>query len=245
MIISERANELVAGVGNLLGEISPDKGLNKEGVKRLEEMISKYIFLEGKKVVNDVQNIQDKDIERWEYNLDIYNKIAGILFDLNGNAPGITDKIANFFELKMINLILSGVFLKGSKVFEKMNENKKITVDKNIFDKDDKEFEKLGRRLIEEYLNNPIPYIEHKGDSEEYNIKFPTDRKEKEHFFLKGDIVLWYLAYLLAVAEIERKKERQKSNNPTELKKTEEKLRAAMKEYMEPNRGRLAEQRGR
>jgi len=236
MNTSERANQLVRFFGTEFSRMEPEVGVDK-----LESLISKYVKFEGR--YTGIGVVEAKDLERWQNTLDIYNKIGGIVFSLEKNYPNCYEAISNFFDLKMVEVFLTAVIMKGSKVFSEIQDKQRITLDRKKLLEEDKFFEPEHLKIVEDFLKNPMP-LTREDEPEKISIDELQNIKEKEKFFEKGQIAYWYLVYYFALLQHEKEILQDKQVN-TELSKVEEKTKSMMYEFVQHSRERQADSRGR
>ncbi|MGE5473016.1 MAG: hypothetical protein ACM3UU_02210 [Ignavibacteriales bacterium] len=232
MEISKRANSLVRFFGTEFSGMEP-----KEGVEKLEGLISQYVKAEGK--YTGVGVIEAKDIERWNYTLDIYKEISGIVFGLEKNYPNCNETISNFFDLKMVEAFLSAVILRGSKVFRDIEDKQKITLEEKKLFEGDNFVEQEHLSLIENFMKSPVPFIK-ENDTQQFFIGIPENTREVEKFFEKGQIVKWYLVYYLALVQKEKEILENKGIK-VDLSKTEKRVKSMMNEFVQHNKAKSKE----
>lgn len=232
MEISKRANSLVRFFGTEFSGMEP-----KEGVEKLEGLISQYVKAEGK--YTGVGVIEAKDIERWNYTLDIYKEISGIVFGLEKNYPNCNETISNFFDLKMVEAFLSAVILRGSKVFRDIEDKQKITLEEKKLFEGDNFVEQGHLSLIENFMKSPVPFIK-ENDTQQFFIGIPENTREVEKFFEKGQIVKWYLVYYLALVQKEKEILENKGIK-VDLSKTEKRVKSMMNEFVQHNKAKSKE----
>lgn len=193
---SKRLNYLFRYVGNEMGM----KGaVSNTAAKKLEELILEFVENEDQKIFLNVS--EERDIEAWNYSLDVFEKIGRIVNNLEDYFPGCYERIEKLFSLKDMKIMLLGTLLRGSKTLRE-NESAKIKKEKLLdFDNQisDEEIEELHA-----FIRKPIPFTRDVQDKRGFGIDLPSDNKQKDNFYKQGDLAFWYLIYYMALVQREK-----------------------------------------
>lgn len=233
---SERAIYLGKFVGTILPKMD-----QRQGIGELEKVISQYVKLEGR--YTGVGVVEERDLKKWKYTLDTYDKVSRIIYNLENTYPDAKKTLDSFFDLKMIKIYLAAVIIRGSKLFKEIEDKNKITIDRDKLLEEDKQFRQEHFKFIEDFLRSPMPFVnENEKDEPFFNGReIPA---QKERFFEKGEIVYWYLIYYQALIEREKEMLGEKGLNP-EISKREETIKSMMNEFAQRTKTRHFEQRDR
>jgi len=243
MSTGENKSELALILGREVGKLFSVKESEYLPPKfaNIENIISQYMKKEANYAV--VRDIQPKDVAGWKRTLSIYDTVSEVVFNLERLFPDVENAMQSFFDIKMIKVFLAGVIIRGSKMFREMEDRNKISINKDRFLEEDKDFKAEHFKLIEDFLRSPIPFVKEDEEGE-----LVVDSKEmeagKKEFFQKGELVYWYLIYQRALIQREKELNHGKEILP-ELDKKEEKVKVLMNEYVQHNKPRQFDSRGR
>lgn len=241
-----RVNELMRFVKNefLNIDLESSDEFNLGKVGQLEAKIADFMAFEG----NDtgVGVLDGKDLTKWKHTLKVYKKLSDIIFNLENS---YSEKCANYlagcyFNLKTIEEFLTAVIIKGSKTFEEMEKKRKEqenNIEKAKSEKNSAETKNEHESIMQEFLNNPVPFIRRNSLDGKLTIDLPKKDEEKKEFFKREKIAPCYLIYCSAVIETEKemffeRNQAQQSDKESEglERKTEaeEKVAGLMEEYI-------------
>ncbi|MGE5329755.1 MAG: hypothetical protein ACM3KR_09640 [Deltaproteobacteria bacterium] len=232
--ISERLIYLVRFAGTEFSKMEPEPG-----AERLENLITQYVKLEG--IYSGAGVVEGRDVKGWERTLGTYEKVSEILWNLEKNYQKHGEELKKFFDmnsdLKMAQMLLAGVIIRGSKLFKELGDKSKITINNDKFLEEGKKLEKEHINLIEDFLRSPLPFAKESQEGEsEVDVKELADKNAG--FFGKGKIAYWYLVYYLAIIQ----REKELCPQP-ELDEKEDKIKLIMNDCIQHMKGRQLEGR--